>query len=204
MRGGAAQKDFASVDAFLAWEEQQPERYEFLDGAVWPVNGEPSAMAGGSITHNDLVFNLRTALLALFRPRGCRVQSENVKLRTDSFSAYPDVMVLCGPVAGRESTVTEALLVAEVLSEGTERRDRSIKQQAYLNAPFLKLLLLVSQDTQVVEVYTRQGDGWAYRIARGPDGAVELPAVDARLAMADLYRDTDVPPPGAVLPFRPV
>lgn len=203
MRGGAAQKHFASVDDFVAWEEQQPERYEFLDGTVWPVDGEPSGMAGGSITHNDLVFNLRTALLDVFRPRGCRVQSENVRLRTDRFSVYPDVMVLCGPVAGRDSTVTEALLVAELLSEGTERRDSSIKQQAYLDAPFLQQLILVSQDAQVVEAYTRHGGGWAYHIARGPDEAVELPAAEARLSLADLHRDTDVPPPGAVVPFRP-
>ncbi|MGQ9366701.1 Uma2 family endonuclease [Azospirillum sp. ST 5-10] len=202
MRSDRVETRFASVEAFLVWEEGQADRYEYLAGAVWPAGGDATAMAGGSLTHNDLVFNMRTALTAVFRPRGCRVQSETVKLKTDTYAVYPDVMVVCTPCTGRETTVGEATVVVEVLAEGTQTKDRTLKQQSYLDLPFLLQYVLVSQERQLVEVYSRQGDGWAYKVFRGSDPMVDLPAVDARVAMADLYRDTDVPPAAAVVPLR--
>lgn len=197
-----AERRFGSVDEFVAWEERQVDRHEFFDGDVWPMDAEPAGMAGGTVRHNDLVFNIRSALAAEFRPRGCRVQSENVKLRTEAFSAYPDVLVTCSPVDGRETQVADAVVIVEVLSEGTERRDRTVKQQNYLDAPFLQQFVLASQEAQLVEVYTRSADGWAYRRYRAADAVVALPAVDARIAMADIYRDTDVPPTASVVPLR--
>ncbi len=43
------------VDAFRAWVEVQPERYEF-------VRGRLIMMAGGSATQNDIQVNLLAAL----------------------------------------------------------------------------------------------------------------------------------------------
>ncbi|HEY0833411.1 MAG TPA: Uma2 family endonuclease [Azospirillum sp.] len=197
-----AERRFGSVDEFVAWEERQAERHEFFDGNVWPMDAEPAGMAGGTVRHNDLVFNVRSALTAVFRPRGCRVQSENVKLRTESFSAYPDVLVTCTPVDGRETQVADAVVIVEVLSEGTERRDRTVKQQNYFDTPSLLQFVLVSQEAQLVEVYTRSADGWAYRRYRAPDAIVALPSVDARIPMAAIYGGTDVPPYASVVPLR--
>ena len=99
MTGNRAERRFSSVDDFIAWEERQSERFEFLDGEVWAHDIDPVGMAGGTIRHNDIVFNIRTALTPIFRPRGCRVQSATIKLKTDIFSAYPDVLVVCSPVS---------------------------------------------------------------------------------------------------------
>ncbi len=131
--------------------------------------------------------------------------SENVRLKTDVMSVYPDVMVVCAPVDERAAAVSEAVLVVEVLSEGTEKKDRTAKQQAYLAAPFLRQFVLVSQDERMVEVYTRTPAGWTYASQRGPDGVVDLPALDARVSMAEVYQGTGVSAAVTVVPFgKPV
>jgi Uma2 family endonuclease len=193
MTGNRAERRFSSVDDFIAWEERQSERFEFLDGEVWSLDVDPVGMAGGTIRHNDIVFNIRTALTPIFRPRGCRVQSENVKLKTDTFAAYPDVLVVCSPVSSDASKVSEATILVEVVSEGTERKDRGPKQQNYLDAPFCQHYVLVSQETRMVEVYSRADAGWTYRAYHDPGDMIELPNADAKLSMAEIYRDTDVP-----------
>ncbi|UEM07695.1 Uma2 family endonuclease (plasmid) [Skermanella rosea] len=201
MTGHPAERRFSTIEEFIAWEERQPERFEFLDGRVWPHDADPAGMAGGTIRHNDIVFNIRTALAPIFRPCGCRVQSETVKLKTHTFSAYPDVLVTCAPVTPDASRVAEAILLVEVVSEGTEHKDRGPKQQNYLDTAFCLYYVLVSQDAQMVEVYSRAPAGWIYRSYRDPDDRIELLNADAKLAMADIYRDTDVPPYRTVVPM---
>ena len=191
MTGNRAERRFSSVDDFIAWEERQSERFEFLDGEVWAHDVDPAGTADGAIRHNDIVFNIRTALTPIFRPRGCRVQSENVKLKTDTFAAYPDVLVVCSPVSSDASKVSEATILVEVVSEGTERKDRGPKQQNYLDAPFCQHYVLVSQETQMVEVYSRADAGWTYRAYHDPGDMIELSNAGARLSMAEIYRDTD-------------
>ena len=61
------ERRFSSVDDFIVWEERQAERFEFLDGEVWSLDVDPVGMAGGTIRHNDIVFNIRTALTPIFR-----------------------------------------------------------------------------------------------------------------------------------------
>jgi Uma2 family endonuclease len=201
MTDDGAERRFSSVDDFIAWEERQSERFEFLDGEVWPHDVDPVGTAGGTIRHNDIVFNIRAALTPIFRPRGCRVQSENVKLKTDTFSAYPDVLVVCSPVSSDASKVSEATVLVEVVSEGTEYKDRGPKQQNYLHAPFCQHYVLVSQETQMVEVCSRADAGWTYRAYHDPGDMIELGNADTRLAMSEIYRDTDVPQYRSVVPL---
>ncbi|MGA3005100.1 MAG: hypothetical protein ABSE20_25600 [Acetobacteraceae bacterium] len=61
---------------FLAWEERQELRYEF-DGF------EPVAMTGGTIAHDQITFDLRTALAARLTGKRCRALGPNVKIIVD-------------------------------------------------------------------------------------------------------------------------
>jgi Uma2 family endonuclease len=44
-----------SIDGFLTWEREQPERYEYADGVV-------TMMTGGSAAHVTIALNLAMAL----------------------------------------------------------------------------------------------------------------------------------------------
>ena len=63
----------ATLDEFLAWEEEQPERYEFLDGVV-------RMMTGGTEDHDRLSVNLIRLLANALRGGPCSVHASNLKV----------------------------------------------------------------------------------------------------------------------------
>src|SRR5579864_4913443 len=113
-----------SLDEFLAWERQQPERHEFDGFAI-------VAMAGGSLDRSTIASNFDRNLAARLRGSGCRVFRGDAKLIANSMIRYPDVSVTCSPTIGRDDVVPEPVLVIEVVSPTTERVDRGQKKFDY-------------------------------------------------------------------------
>jgi hypothetical protein len=96
-----------SVAEFLAWEERQELRCEF-DGF------QAVAMTGGTMAHEDIGGNIRTALQNRLGVGRCRVFGPILKIkvagrtRTRSWSA---------PISPRSTVVRDPVLVFEVLSK---------------------------------------------------------------------------------------
>jgi Uma2 family endonuclease len=109
-----------TVEDFLEWEAQQPERYEFIDGRIL-------GMVGGSAAHATIRDNITGVLRTRLRGTSCRVFSESLKVVTDIASHYPDVVVTCAPVQPTDEQIPEPVVVVEVLSRTTADRDRSAK-----------------------------------------------------------------------------
>ena len=75
----------------------------------------------------------------------------------------------------------------QVLSPSAERYDREEKFAHYRRAPSLAAYVLISQEEQRLEVFSRNDDGsWTLREARS--GTVDLKAIGCRLAVNDVYR----------------
>lgn len=71
---------------------------------------------------------------------------------------HPDLTVICGGLqryAGNADTATNPVLVAEVLSNSTEARDRVVKMQAYFELPTMREYLLVWQKQPIIESHYR-------------------------------------------------
>ena len=204
--GLPAQKHKMTLEDFLAWEAEQPERWEFF-------NGEAFMMAGGSDVHNAISLNTAFALRQPLRGTRCNVFMSDVRLRLaesdDLF--YPDVFVTCSDAdRARRQVKEDPTLIAEVLSPSTEAHDRGDKFAAYRRVAGLKTVLFLSQDRAHVECFTRGEDGrWVLSEASGETARLALPAFDFELALADLYRDlpdaeasdpAPVPPPSTPRP----
>lgn len=174
----------ATIDHFLAWEEAQEERYERVGGVI-------TMMTGGTHDHAMLKVNAYVALRRAPKRAGCTAIPEGVKLRSakgDYF--YPDAFVVCGEtVPGRQSLAERAVVVVEVLSPSTERRDRGVKRRAYQAIASLEHYVLVSSASVLVEVFSRRADGsWSdYAVYTEPGDQVLLPAIEAALPMAEIY-----------------
>src|SRR5690348_16451085 len=97
-----------TTETFLAWEDRQEFKYEF-DGR------HVIAMTGGSIAHQDIVFNLRAVLARLLADQPFRVAHE-MRLRAGTSIRYPDVVICAGPLDQTTRTLTDALAIFEVLS----------------------------------------------------------------------------------------
>ena len=78
---------------YLAWEDGQLEKHEF-------VRGEFFAMAGARRVHVTVSGNLFAACKTHLRGTPCRAYMADMKLRVEAADAgfYPDVMVSCDAV----------------------------------------------------------------------------------------------------------
>jgi Uma2 family endonuclease len=97
-----------TLEEFLAWEREQPERYEYDRGIV-------RMMTGGSLDHSTIASNLWTALRDRLRGRGCRAFRGHAKVIANDSIRYPDLSVTCSLVRGDADVVLDPVVVVEVL-----------------------------------------------------------------------------------------
>jgi Uma2 family endonuclease len=123
--------------------------------------------------------------------RPCRVFQETfyLKKRELDLAILPDVMVRCGPLEPGTSSVPDPMVVFEVLSPGTEARDRYEKWDRYKELPSLRHYVLVHRDRPLITVRSRQGDRWTGEIIEGLDRVFALSAIDFEMALAAVYED---------------
>ncbi len=168
-------------DEFLAWEEQQEGRHEYIDGEI-------HAMTGASLSHAKIVFNLAKLLDAAIDPDNCIVYLENVKYRHAGDLFYPDVMVTCEEHQPGREWVEAPVLLAEVLSPSTQARDREHKWSRYQRLPGLQTFLLVAQHRPWVQMFRRAGDGWTSTVHTGLADSFTLTHPECQVALRDVYR----------------
>ena len=180
-----------TVAEYFALEAQSEVRHEYFDGEVL-------AMAGGTIPHNLIKGNIVAGLRPGVRQRGCRLYDESVRLavQNDFHYTYPDVMVSCDPSDRRDPLlIRQPVLIVEVLSPSTAEYDRSRKFNQYKKIPSLRHYILVSQTAWVLEWFRRDDMGqWIYTVLSDPADVLEIPDLNLRLPLADVYDDTDVAP----------
>jgi Uma2 family endonuclease len=171
--------EWLSIEDYLAREQGATIRHEYVAGAVY-------AMAGATARHNRLALRLAARLDAHLSGSQCQTFVSDMKVRTEDTFYYPDVVVICQPVAPEAVYLTDPLLIVEVLSEATEGRDRLEKWTAYRALPSLREYVLVAQDRPAVEIYRRTQEGWD-QISLTCGEIIEFAAVDLKLALDELY-----------------
>lgn len=174
-----------------------PEEYLRIErSAEWKseyVDGEMFAMSGASYRHNVIAGNVARELGNQLREGPCVVTSADLRIATDlrRHYTYPDIVVVCDPpqfVDDQLDTVVNPTLIAEVLSESTEKYDRGAKFERYRAVPTLSEYLLVAQDRVHVELYTRQPQGeWLLREWNDPAADLHLVSLPCRLRVAEVY-----------------
>lgn len=164
-------------------------KYEYRDGWVY-------AMTGASLAHSRIAVNLVRALEDALGTRPCWVYNSDAAARlSPSRYTFPDATVTCDerdrPATAR-AEVEAPCVIVEVLSDSTERDDRTAKFAAARACPSVQEYVLVVTEYQSVEVYRRAGPRWTYQ-EYGPGDSLELESIGAHLSVDQLYRLTDVP-----------
>jgi Uma2 family endonuclease len=175
---------------YLAMEPEGDVRHEFVDGEIF-------AMVGASRVHNGLVMNLAAAIRPHLRGTPCRIASQDMKvlIAAANRSYYPDLVVSCSDPVDEidDYTETHPRLIIEVLSPSTATTDRREKRLAYQTLDSLQDYVLVAQTEPLVEVYSRQPDGWT-QTCYGANETVALPSIDLQLRMAVIFEDVPLAP----------
>ena len=167
----AAQKRM-NADEFLAWAMEQPEgaHYELVAGQVVAMAPE-RAMHG--MVKARLARFIGNAIDAAGLP--CETYIDSMAVRVNADTIYePDVMVRCGMSLDRNAIeVTDPIIVVEVLSPSSSKRDTGSKLADYLSIPSVRHYLIVSTDTPVI-IHHRRDETGAIATTILRDGAVHL------------------------------
>ena len=177
-----------TAETFLAWDETQTVKHEF-------VRGEVFAMAGAGEAHVTTAGNVYAALRRHLKGSPCRSFISDMKLRVDAADAffYPDVMVTCASAdAGDATSKRHPVLLVEVLSPSTAAYDRGDKFVAYRRLASLREYALIDPQSRRCDVYRLGADGlWVlHPFEAGQD--LRLASVDLDLPAATLW--DEVPP----------
>ena len=175
-----------TVEEYLRIERAAEWKSEYIDGAMF-------AMSGASARHVLIAANLVRELGNRLQQGPCTVYGSDLRVATDRrrHYTYPDVVVVCDPlefVDDQLDTLTNPKVIAEVLSDSTEKYDRGQKFERYRSVPTLAEYLLVSQDRVHVELYTRQPQGgWVLREWSDPAAEIDLASLGCRVSVGEVY-----------------
>lgn len=143
-------------EEFLAWVGQQPSgRFERIDGIV-------VAMAPERGSHNRRKRAAQDALrraVAEARLASCEVFGDGMTVQVENSDFEPDALLHYGPrLPSNATTVSDPLVLVEVLSPNSGTRDRATKLRAYFRLPSMQHYLIVWPDEQRIVCHSRMPD----------------------------------------------
>jgi Uma2 family endonuclease len=175
-----------TAEEYLALEVESERRNEYRNGEIIP-------MTGGTPEHNEIAGNLIYLLKSVLRgqPYSIFVTDQRLWIPDLDLYTYPDIMVIQCPLElkpGRKDTVTNPLLIAQVLSDSTQGYDRGEKFESYRTLATFQEYLLIDQSKPHVEQFVRQSEHqWLFTEYRGLDTQVRLSSLPVELTLKDLY-----------------
>jgi len=182
----AEDKKKYTPEEYLEFEVNSENRHEF-------INGEIVLITGGTPNHNQIALNLSGALnFALKRqPYRVFVTDQRLWIPRKRIYTYPDVMVVQGELQfqeGRRDTITNPLIIAEVLSESTRSYDKDAKFAAYRTIPSFQEYLLIDQYTMHIEHYFKtERKRWTFYEYDDADEILSLNSFSFQITLADIY-----------------
>ena len=179
-----------TAQEYLELEINSQDRHEF-------INGEIVLMPGGTPNHNEITSILNAILRVGLKGKAYSIFASDQRLWVPQLNhyTYPDVMVVAKPIelqSGRTDTITNPLLIAEVLSKGTRAYDRDEKFAAYRSIPSFQEYLLIDQYRLQVEQYSKtEANKWIFSEYSCMGDRLSLTSVAVEISLADLYENIE-------------
>ena len=176
---------YVSPEQYLAAEQLRETRHEY-------VAGKGYAMAGTTAQHERIANNILRELGNQLRGRRCEAFGSNLRVRIRlpgraEFYYYPDALVDCSRLPAKAIYAEAPAVIFEVMSADTERVDVGEKLSNYRTLPSLRVYVLVNQNNPAVTIYRRVEDEWRMEFLGTIDATLDMPEVDCRLPLAEIY-----------------
>jgi Uma2 family endonuclease len=175
-------------EEYFAWEEQQLERHELIDGEVY-------AMSGGTKNHSRIGLKFGSLLDSHLGNSGCETANSDLRINIVNSTnyTYPDVSVTCDE---RDKTTTKYItypcLIIEVLSFSTEAYDRGGKFRMYRQNPILQDYVLVSSEQIEIDLYHKTESGSWEIINYQAGDTIELKSVNLTFPIERIYEGIEL------------
>ena len=115
---------------------------------------------------------------------------------------YPDVTVVCTPVAELDVVARSPCVVVEVTSPRSARIDRGEKLDAYRSITALQTYLIVDHRRRRVERHSRDVDSGEWRREEiVGEGRVGVSCLDVELTLEEIYERVELPSVGEPEPI---
>ena len=132
------------------------EAHKFMPRTYQMLNGKLVAMAGHSVNHAVVAYNILRIFSSYLKGKKCRAFGELKVFLTPEDRFIPDVMIVCNKDIITKNGINGAPdLVVEVLSPGTAKYDRFYKMEVYANCG-VKEYWLVDVNSRMLEIYILQ------------------------------------------------
>jgi Uma2 family endonuclease len=184
------EKRYYSPEEYLELEEKAEYKNEYRDGAIVP-------MTGGTTNHNNIAGNFYVQILLALREKKYNIYIGDVRLWISRYRiyTYPDVMVIKGnPVyeGTGTTTVTNPLLIVEVLSNSTKNYDGGDKFDFYRSLARFQEYILIDQYRFYVKQFAKNQEGkWVLTEYEGEDSILVLESVEFQISFQELYQRVD-------------
>ena len=190
MQPAQQQSHYYSPEEYLQLEELAEYKSEYHDGEILP-------MTGGTVKHNQIAGNFYVALKLALKKQNYRIAIGDVKLWIPLIRrfVYPDIMVIAGKInyfENRRDTITNPLIIVEVLSQSTKDYDRGDKFEYYRTLPSFQECILVSQFKVHVEHFVKTNEHqWLLSEYAQLEAKLKLSTIPVIMTLADLYDEVN-------------
>lgn len=177
-------------EEYLAIEETAEYRSEYCNGEILP-------MAGGTTNHNKIAGNLYLNLRVAFQQQNYEIFFSDVRLWISRYNiyTYPDLMIIEGePVYEGKgtTTVTNPLVIIEVLSSSTSNYDKGKKFRYYRSLSSFQEYILIDQYSLFVEHFTKTQDNkWLLTEYEAENEILPFSSLDFQITLQDVYQKVD-------------
>ena len=166
-----------TIEEYLAWDQEREigGRYELHNGKIVEANAERLAHA---VVKGRVYSALEKAIAQAGAP--CQVLPDGMAVAAGKNTVFePDAQVYCGPPLDDDTLlVPSPLIVVEVLSPSTRRKDIGIKMTRYfLNESIQHYLMVVIEDKKIVHHKRMPGGEISTRIIAGGDLELDPPGL---------------------------
>ncbi len=181
---------YYSLQEYLELEITSENRNEYIDGQIIP-------MTGGTPNHNQIAGNFYAALNFALKRQPYRVffTDQRLWIPQKRIHTYPDVMVVAGSLEfseGRKDTITNPLMIAEVLSKSTRKYDIDEKFAAYRTIASFQEYVLIDQYKIHVEQYSKTDNKkWIFSENEDENSLLSLASLQFQISLSDIYDKVD-------------
>ena len=185
---GDAWNEYAvTLDDYHAFTETRPddEKWELIDGEL-VLN--PSANRRHQMIVQNIIIELgnrRRELTAdwIVIP-GIGVQRRD----DDKNEPVPDVMIMSNEGDDTENWTYDAIVVFEILSKWSRRRDMILKRRFYTSLDPLTHYIVLAQDAMRAHVFARS-NGFEEQVLEAADDRIPFDNLGVAMTLGELYRD---------------
>ncbi len=170
-----------TVEEYFELEKNSDIRHEYHYGKLIEMPGE-------SKIANRIALNIVAAWRKPLIDKGYEMYVHDVKaeVKKRGIYRYPD-LVIAPETDDDEYLVTQPVIMVEVASRDSMKRDSVTKLKEYTAIPSMKYYLIVAQDEMSIQFYYRKDTEWTYTFFENPTEMVVLDAFSLEISVADIY-----------------